>query len=406
MRILFIQETDWLIKTPVQQHHLAEMLSIRGHEIRAIDYELLWQIRGKRELYSKRRMFSNVWKIHQNSNITVIRPGIIKIPGLVYFSLVLSHEKEIKRQIKDFAPDVIVGFSILNSFLALQASAKSSIPFIYYWIDVLDRLIPFKAFQFIGRIIESNILKEADRVLAINENLKDYIIRMGSQPERTLLLRSGIDFEQFKVTVERNHVIERYHIGKDDLVLLFIGWLYNFSGLKEIARQLASVRQSNLKLLIVGEGDAYHELQAIQAKYNLHDRMILTGRRPYHEMPAFIAASDICLLPSYPWEPVMRDIVPIKLYEYMAMKKPVISTKLPGVMKEFGNGNGIVYVDRPEDIVEKACELFCNNCLSQLGAKARLFVEKNSWKNIADEFERILQEVIKEKRNERLLKTV
>ena len=63
------------------------------------------------------------------------------------------------------------------------------------------------------------------------------------------------------------------------------------------------------------------------------------------EMPAFIAASDICLLPAYPWEKTMQDIVPIKMYEYMAMKKPVIATRLPGVMKEFGEDNGVVYVE-------------------------------------------------------------
>jgi glycosyltransferase involved in cell wall biosynthesis len=44
----------------------------------------------------------------------------------------------------------------------------------------------------------------------------------------------------------------------------------------------------------------------------------------------------------------MRDIVLIKLYEYMAMGKPVITTKLPGVMQEFGEDHGVVYVDKME----------------------------------------------------------
>ena len=33
MRILFTQETDWIKRNPAQQHHLAEMLSLKGHDI-------------------------------------------------------------------------------------------------------------------------------------------------------------------------------------------------------------------------------------------------------------------------------------------------------------------------------------------------------------------------------------
>ena len=82
----------------------------------------------------------------------------------------------------------------------------------------------------------------------------------------------------------------------------------------------------------------------------------------------------------------------------MAMKKPVIATKLPGVMKEFGEDNGVVYVDKPEDVVMKAIELIRNSQLEEVGVKAGDFVKKYSWDNVTDEFEAILEELIKEKR--------
>ncbi|MDI6847454.1 MAG: glycosyltransferase [Candidatus Bathyarchaeia archaeon] len=49
----------------------------------------------------------------------------------------------------------------------------------------------------------------------------------------------------------------------------------------------------------------------------------------------------------------MRNIVPIKMYEYMACGKPVIVTKLPGIMKEFGHNNGVVYVNQPLEVLKK-----------------------------------------------------
>jgi glycosyltransferase involved in cell wall biosynthesis len=398
VKILIVQESDWLKRGPHQQHQLADRLSLRGHQIRVIDHEILWREQAKGGLYSKRQVFDNVSKINAEAKVTVIRPGIIKIPLLDYVSLIITHQKEINRQIKEFQPDIIVGFGILNSYLALRTVKRKRIPFVYYWIDVLHRLIPFKPLQFIGKIAEQKALRQADRVLTINDKLKDYVIKAGASPRVTHVIRAGIDTELFKPSASIGNLRKQYGLKETDIVLFFMGWLYHFSGLKEVAQELAKETNKNLKLLIVGEGDAFEDLKQIRNKYNLQDKIILAGQRPYTEMPSFIAASDICLLPAYPWEKVMQDIVPIKLYEYMAMKKPVISTKLSGVMREFGDDNGVVYVDEPADAIDKAKSLIKDGKIGELGAKARKYVLKYSWDNITDEFEKILEEVVRSSR--------
>ncbi|MBN2462605.1 MAG: glycosyltransferase family 4 protein [Dehalococcoidia bacterium] len=395
MKILIVQESDWLKRGPHQQHQLADRLSLKGHQIRVIDYEILWREQGKSELCSRHQVFEDVWKINPSAKVTVIRPGIIKIPLLDYVSIVFTHQREINRQIEEFKPDVIIGFSILNSYLAVKAARSNDIPFIYYWIDVLHRLIPFKPLQFIGEILEHKILRQADRMLTINDKLKEYVINAGAAANKTHVIRAGIDVEQFKPSVSIGNLRKQYGLKETDTVLFFMGWLYHFSGLKEVAQKLAKETNKNLKLLIVGEGDAFRDLKQIAEKYNLQDRIILTGQRLYIEMPSFIAASDICLLPAYPWEKTMHDIVPIKLYEYMAMKKPVIATRLPGVMKEFGKSNGVVYVNKPEDVINKAKSLVKDGKIGELGDKARKFVQKYSWDSITDKFEKILEEVVR-----------
>jgi glycosyltransferase involved in cell wall biosynthesis len=395
VKILIVQESDWLKRGPHQQHQLADRLSLRGHQIRVIDHEILWREQAKGGLYSKRQVFDNVSKINVEAKVTVIRPGIIKIPLLDYVSLLINHQKEINRQIKEFQPDIIVGFGILNSYLALRSVKRKRIPFVYYWIDVLHRLIPFKPLQFIGRIAEQKALRQADMVLTINDKLKDYVVTSGAIADKTRVIRAGIDVEQFKPTADFGDIRRQYGLKETDIVLFFMGWLYHFSGLKEVAAKLAETSDEKLKLLIVGEGDAFEELKEIRDKHNLQDKIILAGQRPYTEMPSFIAASDICLLPAYPRERIMQDIVPIKLYEYMAMGKPVISTKLSGVLREFGDDNGVIYIDEPEDAINKAKSLIKDGRIGELGAKARKFVLKYSWDNITDEFEKILEEVVR-----------
>jgi len=401
VKILLVQDTDWLLRGPHQQHHLIERLSLKGHEVRVIDYELLWRTQGKRELRSKRQVFSNVSRFYDGANVTLIRPGIIKLPWLDYVSSVFSYRKEIRHQIKDSCPDLIIGFGILSTYLAMRAARKNNTPFIYYWIDVLHRLIPFKPFHPIAMLLERKTLRQADKVLAINERLKDYVKGLGASPERTQVLRAGIDIERFDPLTKADTIRQHYGLTRKDIVLFFMGWLYQFSGLKEVASQIARIDNPNLKLLIVGEGDAYEALQQIREKHNLKDRIILTGKKPYEEIPSFIAASDVCLLPAYPDEKIMQDIVPIKMYEYMAMKKPVIATRLPGVMGEFGDDIGVIYVDKPEDAVAKAMELIQSGKIQELGQKARSFVERYSWESITDEFEKILKETVESYRLKR-----
>lgn len=387
MKILIIQDTDWKLRNPYQQVHIAERMVLRGHEIRVIDYEILWRTEGKKELFS-RRTEEKISRIFPDAKIPVIRPGILKIPVLDYISMLFTYSQEINRQIEEFKPDIIMGNDILTTWLAFRAAKRKKIPRVFYSIDVDYLLIPYRFLQPLGKWIESWNIRNADLVLSINEGLREYTIRMGAPREKTKVIRAGIDLERYDPTkVNGNEIRERYGIAKDDIVLFFMGWLYHFSGLKEVARELAKIKDDHpkIKLLIVGQGDAYEDLVKIQEQFHIEDRMILAGQQPFDKIPSFIAAADICLLPAYDNE-IMHDIVPIKMYEYMAMGKPVVATKLYGVMKEFGQGNGAVFIDNPELTLQKTKELIFTGLSYNEGRKAREFVKNFDWKKIIEQF--------------------
>ncbi len=360
-----------------------------------------WRKEKYKKLYTKRRVFDNVQKIYPEASIQVIRPGTLKIPVLDYLSIWFTHKKEIKRQIREFKPDVIVGFGIINTYLASKIAKKSKIPFVYYWIDVLHTLISIGQLQFLGRYLEKCTIKNSSRVITINKKLAEFVDELGADKEKTCVIGAGIDLARFNPKLDGYEVRKTCGIKKDDIVLFFMGWLYHFSGLKEVAVELAKLSEEkpSVKLLIVGDGDAFDDLQRIRAECDLDSQMILTGKQPYEKIPEFIAAADICLLPAYPDEEIMQDIVPIKMYEYMAMSKPVITTELPGIIKEFGNDNGVIYVGRSEDALKKAGELIETERIEKEGIKARRFVENNNWEKITDEFEKVLEAVVRRDRN-------
>jgi glycosyltransferase involved in cell wall biosynthesis len=219
---------------------------------------------------------------------------------------------------------------------------------------------------------------------------------MGAPPKKTGVIRGGIDLEHYNpANVSGDEIRKQYGIAKDDIVLFFMGWLYHFSGLKEVTRELAKVKNqySKIKLFIVGDGDAFNDLVSLRRDYHLEGQMILAGKQPYERIPHLIAAADICLLPAYDNE-IMHNIVPIKMYEYMAMGKPIIATKLYGVEKEFGTDQGLIYAENPKNVLYKAIELSMNRNLLKEGKKAKKFVEKSSWNNIVEQFEKLLKNLI------------
>jgi len=396
MNILIAKDSDWIRRNPIHYHNLAERLVRRGHRVRVIDYEILWREEGRRELVSRRKVYS-VSRILKDSPVTVIRPSILKIPLLDYVSMLFSYRREIDRQMREFAPDIVVSNDILTTYLVYRAARKRDIPTVFYSIDIDHRLVPFRFLQPLAKIMERRNIRSADLVMAINKGLRDYVIRMGANHGTIPVLRPGIDFQRYNPATDGGEIRSRYGIKPADKVLLFMGWVYHFSGLKEVARGLSDMNDEGVKLLVVGDGDAVADLERIREGYGLNGQLILTGRQPHETMPAFIAAADVCLLPAYNNE-IMRDIVPIKLYEYMAMQKPIVSTRLPGIVQEFGEDSGLVYVDRPEDALAEAVSIAGNGVAADLGAKCRRFVAGRGWDSVTDEFESILEGAVRRHR--------
>ncbi|WP_042708418.1 glycosyltransferase [Methanobrevibacter wolinii] len=397
MKILVVQESDWIKRNPHQQHHLMDRMSVRGHEIKVIDYPIDWPKDSPEGNKYEREVIDNVYKVDKRANIQVIRPGFIKKPVLNYMSLYNSHKSEIKKQIKEFKPDVIVGLGLLNAYSASCLCKKNNIPFVYYLIDVLYALIPEKVFQSFGKYINKKAIKNADKVITINEKLSELAINLGANPENTIKIDAGIDLKSYNPNLDSSNIKAEYGIKDDDIVLFFMGFIYDFAGMKELAITLGKNKDKypNYKIIIVGDGDAYDDLLKIKEEYDLSNQLILTGRQPFEKIPEFLSLADFCLLPAYIDEEIMQDIVPIKIYEYLAMEKVVIATELPGISTEFGYNHGVEYVHEASEVLDKAQSIIDEGKYEKLSKIAREYVKDNDWEVITDKFENTLNDIIK-----------
>jgi glycosyltransferase involved in cell wall biosynthesis len=393
LKILVVQESDWIKRGPHNTHHIFERLSEEGHEIRIIDYEINWSDDKKHELLSKRIVVEDYHKLRDNARITVIRPPILYITPFNYLSLLHTHKKEIKRQIREFKPDVVIGLGVLNAYMAVNECKKNNIPFVYFILDTLHTLVHERVFQMIAKKVEQYNYRHSDLVISVNKMLREYTIEMGADPNKAIVLPHGIELARFaEAASDRKKIREKYGFKDNDVVLYFMGYLYGFSGLVQVARYLKAniLKYPHVKLFIVGEGPIFETL--CKLKKELPNNMLVLGWQPYKNIPSIISASDICILPSEINE-TMKKIVPIKILEYMAAGKPVISTRLPGILKEFGKDNGVLYVDRPEDTIDRSMIAY-DSRINDYRLKARAFVEKYDWEDITKDFERKILDIL------------
>jgi len=395
VKILLLQDADWQKKGPHQQHHLMELMSKRGHEIVVIGFNQLWK-EEKFSFISERIDNLEVNRFYPGAFVHYIRPAFVKIPVLDYISFSYSSYFEIRKQIQKFKPDVIIGYSsVISNYWGALFAKRKNIPFAYYWVDIVHLLSIPSPFIPIARYIEKEIIQKSRIIFTINKGLIDSLTELGADPHHISIVPGGIDFNRFNLlTVNATAVREKYGIKNNDFVVFFMGWIYDFSGLKELVLDMASEKEKHpdLKLLVVGEGDYYPELKKIVQNNAMADRVILTGKKPYEEIPGLIGSADICLLPAYNNE-IMKDIVPIKMYEYLAMHKPVIATRLKGILLEFGMTNGVIYVNTPHDIIPKVLSL-SNDEINESSMKAKNFIENYSWDKIVDNFELILNNLL------------
>jgi len=79
----------------------------------------------------------------------------------------------------------------------------------------------------------------------------------------------------------------------------------------------------------------------------------------------------------------------------MAMQKPVIATRLPGLVAEFGENNGLIYIDRPEEVLDVVQDKFSNKKeIERISLAGYNFVKDNDWRELTIKFERILENLV------------
>lgn len=256
-----------------------------------------------------------------------------QLPRALYELLELAYSwiayRQLAAAIREFKPDMI--YERYNLFLlaGLMAKRRFGVPLL---LEVNSPLVSERskfgglALRRLATWAEGTVWRGADFVLPVTRVLADFVRDYGVPDERIVVIPNGIDASRFACAPTADEAKRRLGLnGK--LVLGFTGFVRDWHGVDRIIRWLGGpTAPERAFLLIVGDGPARPDLEALARSLDLAGRVRFTGVVPRKQIPELVAAFDVALQPA-----VTPYASPLKLVEYLALGKPVVAPRVPNI---------------------------------------------------------------------------
>jgi glycosyltransferase involved in cell wall biosynthesis len=205
--------------------------------------------------------------------------------------------------------------------------------------DVYD--LPFRDDWHKG--IAKYVLSKADQVITVSQFNAAKLSSLGVSPRKLHVIYNGYDARIFK-PMPKQEARKRLALPLTKKILLSVGNLVDVKGHEYLVNAMSVVLKTrhDAILVIVGSGPLRARLFDKIKRLKLNDEILLVGRKQHDDLPIWINASDIFVLPS------LSEGFPTVIPEALACGKPVVGTTVGGVPEALSDQNVGILVN-PKD---------------------------------------------------------
>ena len=378
MKILLVSTQDYLHHpVPSRHHNLFEILATR-HEVHVPHFHVS---RGEER--------ATRLTVHEATKYPWGGP-------FLHYTVNAPHQfRVLEGIIRKCGIDIVVAAHVLAGMGAIRAARRHHVPVLFDLKDWFpDSAAAYYSSRPVRWLIRNGVwavtrynLSRSDRISTVSPSL---VRKLAGHGFSATLITNGVDTDLFR-PMDGGETRDRLGIPRDAFVLGFAGSVERWYALDRVVAVLPELlsHRPDTRLLIVG-GSLFtsfsRDLAGQAAALGLSDRVIFTGAVPYGDLPRFIAAMDLCLMPLAP--PRWVDIaLPNKYFEYSACGKPVLSTPIPDVMAL--GGPHLSYYRTDGEMVDRIRDIMDHP------VTYRLDFEAHSWKKKAAEMEGLLQSLVR-----------
>jgi 1,2-diacylglycerol 3-alpha-glucosyltransferase len=262
--------------------------------------------------------------------------NVIRSPGLTLsseegFYLSLRYSRDAQKLLHSM--DLIhVQHPFLSGRLAIRYTKGRGIPLVFtnhsrydLYAKVYLPMLPGEISETILKAYMPSFCRSVDRVIAPSPGLRDVLLSLGVDVP-VEVVPNGVDMTSVQAEYEP---LDRSQFGfrDEDVVLIYLGRVAPEKNMTFLLRSFAGVAEScpNARLLIVGDGSEFENIQIISKHMNLQEKVYLTGQVSYAEVPRFLHMADAFVTAS------VTEVHPLSVIEAMGAGLPVLGIVSPGV---------------------------------------------------------------------------
>jgi glycosyltransferase involved in cell wall biosynthesis len=237
-------------------------------------------------------------------------------------------------------------------------------------------------------LCEEVTLRCAARIVVVSEALKAELLARDIPGGRIRVNPNAVDPDFFCPGRRRDAGRKELGVGPDEVLIGFAGSFSLWHGIEvleqAIARLLSGRRGCRLRFVLMGNGLLREDMRSALRAFETTGEVIFTGSLPSEKVAEYLDASDILVSPHIPMPDGSRFFgSPTKLFEYMAMGKGIVASRLEQ-LAEVLEHDRTAWLVSPGDVDElvSAILLLARDPVKReaLGAAARhAAVERHSW---------------------------
>lgn len=296
-------------------------------------------------------MLSSLWAALQVKDVDIIMGTTPPIFQSVSAWLVaLIRRKPFLLEVRDLWPEFAISMGVIKNPVVIKLA---------HWL-------------------ENFLYARATHILVNSPAYKKYIVGKGVPEKKITFIPYGTDIDMFNPNVDGSSLRENLGF-KDKFLVLYAGAMGQAHDLYTVLRAAKRLNdESQIQFVFFGAGKERARLEAEAQRQGLKN-VLFAGICPKKEMPAVIAAADVCLAILQNLE-MFRTTYPNKVFDYMASARPTVLV-IDGVVREVieTSGGGVFIEPGNDELLAKTILELSRDPqrVKQMGENARAYLVKN-----------------------------